>query len=282
MRRFPLLIALLVLSASAALQAEPRASSASPGVSVLLPPLWHPGLPYARGLRIYLPPGYAGSTRRYPVIYLSDGQNLFDEATGYAGEWGVDEALDALAAEGFEAIAVGIDHGGERRMQELSPWHNPQFGPALGEAYLAFVVERVKPFVDGNYRTLDGPQQTAIVGSSMGGLFAHYALHARPEVFGLAGVLSPSFWFHEAAFHFPQNRPRPPSARIFLSMGSAEGGEAVQQVQAMHRLLQRQPRPEHVALALIDGGEHNEAAWRALFPDVVRFLYRLDPPLSAD
>lgn len=274
MRRIAAITASLCLLLAAQAPAEQRVSTASPRVSVQMPPLWHPALP-ARSLRIYLPPGYARGADRYPVIYLSDGQNLFDEATGYAGEWGVDETLDALAAEGFEAIAVGIDHGGEQRMQELSPWHNPEFGLPMGEGYLAFVVERVKPYVDANYRTRRDPASTAIVGSSMGGLMAHYAVHARPDVFGLAGVLSPSFWFHEAAFNYPQNRPRAATARIFLSMGTAEGADALRHVEAMHRLLQRQPAPQNLTLRVVDGGEHNEAAWRALFPDVLRFLYQL-------
>ncbi|MCK7594313.1 alpha/beta hydrolase [Pseudomarimonas salicorniae] len=277
MRR-PCLPGLTLLLAAALAAAEaPRPSTASDRVEVLSPPLLHPALPFARSLRIYLPPGYAASDRDYPVIYLPDGQNLFNDATSYVGEWGVDEALDALAAEGFEAIAVGIDHGGERRMQELSPWHNPRFGEPLGAAYLDYLVETVKPFVDANYRTLNGPESTAIVGSSMGGLMAHYALHARPEVFGLAGVLSPSYWYHEAAFHYPQNRPRPAQARVFLSMGGAEGHEAVAHVEAMERLLRRWPDADGVRLRIVEAAEHNEAQWRTLFPEVVRFLYRLPP-----
>lgn len=279
-----LLSLLALLCCCSALQAaEPPVSTASPRVSVLTPPLWHPGLPTPRSLRIYLPPGYQEGSRRFPVIYLSDGQNLFDAQTSYAGEWGVDETLDALAAEGFEAIAVGIDHGGERRMQELSPWHNVEFGPPQGAAYLDYLVERVKPFVDANYRTRRDAAQTAIIGSSMGGLMAHYAVHARPEVFGLAGVLSPSFWIHEAAFHFPQNRPRRREARLFLSMGSGEGPDMLRDVRAMYRLLQRWPEPDNLRLEIVEGAGHNEAAWRALFPDVLRFLYRLPAPaLSAD
>ncbi len=273
---------LLLCCSLAQAESPPRASTASPRVSVLTPPLWSPALPAPRSLRIYLPPGYGEAGRRFPVIYLADGQNLFDELTGYAGEWGVDETLDALAAQGFAAIAVGVDHGGERRMQELSPWHNPRFGAAQGAAYLDYLVKRVKPFVDANYLTRTGAADTAIVGSSMGGLMAHYALHARPDVFALAGVLSPSFWFHEASFHYPQNRPRPAASRLFLSMGSEEGADMLSDVRAMHRLLQRTPGGGPLRLRIVDGAGHNEAAWRALFPEVLRFLYQLpEPALSA-
>jgi predicted alpha/beta superfamily hydrolase len=211
---------------------------------------------------------------------MADGQNLYDEATAYAGEWGVDEAMDALAATGFEAIVVGIDHGGERRMQELAPWRHADHGEPQGEAFLAYVVEAVKPFVDANYRTLRTPAHTAFIGSSMGGLMAHYALHARPDVFGRAGVLSPSLWFSGSAFDYARAQPRAPDARVFVSMGTAEGAEGVAKVEALVSLLRSTPTTANVELRIIDGGEHNEAAWRALLPDVVRFLF--DVPARPD
>src|SRR6185369_7256568 len=107
------------------------------------------------------------SERRYPVIYMHDGQNLFDDATSYAGEWGVDETLNELArSHGFEAIVVGIDNGQDRRMTELNPWDNPRFGKAEGAAYMSFIVDVVKPYVDARYRTRSDAQSTAIIGSS--------------------------------------------------------------------------------------------------------------------
>ena len=114
MTRFPAsLIAALFIVPAAALAAD-LPPSAGPGVRVL-EPMTIPGLDRERTIRLYLPPGYDASTKRYPVLYMHDGQNLFDDATSYVGEWGVDEALDALAAEGLELIVVGIDHGGEKR-----------------------------------------------------------------------------------------------------------------------------------------------------------------------
>ena len=186
---FLVLIGCVALAAQVAAADAPRPSTALPNVHVLVPALEMPGLDRSRTLRVYLPPGYARASRRYPVIYMHDGQNLFDDATAYAGEWGVDETLDALAAtRGFEAIVVGIDNGGEQRMAELSPWPSKDVPKAEGEAYLGFITTIVKPFIDTVYRTEPGRRHTAIIGSSMGGLLSHYAINRRPDVFALAGV----------------------------------------------------------------------------------------------
>lgn len=267
------LAAIALACALATACSSERAPSAGPGVRILEPALEMPGLDRSRTLRLYLPPGYASGDARYPVIYMADGQNLFDDATSYAGEWGVDESMDELArCCGFEAIVVGIDHGGERRMNELSPWPNPGFGAAEGEAYLRFVVEVVKPFIDRTYRTRPGPADTAIIGSSMGGLAAHYALLARPDVFGGAGVLSPSYWFSQRAFDLAGSAALPPDARVFLYVGGGEGDNMVPDAERMHQLLH--PRlGERVMLEVAPDARHHEAAWRAVFPRVVRWLF---------
>jgi predicted alpha/beta superfamily hydrolase len=114
----------------------------------------------------------------------------------------------------------------------------------------------------------------------MGGLMAHYALHARPDVFGRAGVLSPSLWFSVSAYDYARTRPRAPDARVFVSMGTAEGAEGVAKVEALGSLLRSTPAAANVEVRIIDGAEHNEAAWRALFPDVMRFLFEL--PAAVD
>ncbi len=173
-----------------------------------------PSLERTRTLRIYLPPSYVTSDRRYPVIYMHDGQNLFDAASSFAGEWGVDETLDALArTHRFEAIVVGIDNGGDKRMNELNAWPHREFGAAEGAQYLAFVVDVVKPHIDQHYRTEPDRGSTAIIGSSMGGLASHYAIQARPDVFGMAGVLSPSYWVARPIFDKASRKPLPAHAR---------------------------------------------------------------------
>lgn len=261
-----------MLLAGMAMSPLPSAGVADPVRLVITEPLPMPGLDRDRRLRIYLPPGYAESDRRYPVIYLHDGQNLFDDATAYAGEWGLDEALDAYAAEtGIELIAVGVDNGGEKRMNELSPWSHPDHGKAEGEAYLAFLVEVIKPWVDARYRTDPRPAVTAIVGSSMGGLMSHYAVHARPDVFALAGVLSPSYWFAPVVYEWTEARPLPPEGRIYLYLGGAEGPDMVADTERMAGILESAPAA--VRRVKIPWAGHNEAAWRVQLPALLGWLY---------
>ena len=140
-----MLLAAPVLAAAAdTAPASTRASTALPGVRLLPELLAMPGLDRKRQVRLYLPPGYATSNKRYPVLYMHDGQNLFDEATAYAGEWKVDETLDALAKEGrLELIVVGIDNGQDKRMTELNAWTSQQFGPAEGREYTDFIVKEL-------------------------------------------------------------------------------------------------------------------------------------------
>lgn len=266
------LLVLLLSLATSALAAQ------SPSRIVEIGGLAMPGLERTRTLRVYLPPGYDEETARYPVLYLHDGQNLFDAATAYAGEWGVDEAMDQLAEQGFKAIVVGIDNGGELRMRELSPWTNERFGPAEGEAYLRFLVEVVKPLIDQRYRTRAGAADTAIAGSSMGGLASHYAIHARPDVYGRAGILSPSYWYAAAVAEYTRAHMLQPSARLYLYAGAAEGAEMVDGARAMAGLLQALPNGPALTLVIAPGAEHNDAAWRAQFPQMVRWLFELPEP----
>ncbi|HWJ95481.1 MAG TPA: alpha/beta hydrolase-fold protein, partial [Telluria sp.] len=146
MKRFAALCLSLLAAACANAEDTPaKPSTAGPGVKVL-PALEIPGLGRQRTLRIYTPPGYATSNKRYPVLYMHDGQNLFDDATSYVGEWKVDETLDALAKEGkLELIVVGIDHGNDKRMTELNAWSNPYMGAGEGREYVDFIVKTVKP-----------------------------------------------------------------------------------------------------------------------------------------
>ncbi len=270
-------LACMLAMAAAAMPARSaeRASTAGPTVRTFTPPLALPGLGVPRKLRVYLPPDYADGTRRYPVIYMFDGQNLFDDATSYAGEWGVDETMDALARDdGIAVIVVGIDHGGERRMQELIPFWDVRFLPNQGEAFLIDVVDGIKPFVDANYRTRPGRADTVVFGSSLGGLEANYAIHKRPEVFGKAGVFSPSFWISDAPYAQARTAPLPADARVYLYMGGKEGDNAVADTERMATLLRERPDgDENVTLRVAADAEHNEAAWRAEFPRAVRWLF---------
>lgn len=286
-RQIPLLTALLLaaalLAGCSSSQPVPRAPSAGPGVDILATPFTIPVLDRQRTVRLYLPPSYGGGTRRYPVVYMHDGQNLFDDATSYAGEWGVDETLNASAARGgLEAIVVGIDNGGALRMTELNPFDHPRFGRGEGEAYVGFIVDVLKPWIDSHYRTLAGPEHTAVIGSSMGGLISDYAIHRHSAVFGRAGVLSPAYWTAPAIYDYAQSHPLPAGSRVYFSMGEREGESAIPDVQRMHALMAAQrAEPGAVTLRIVPGAEHNEAAWRAELPRVLDFLFAPSPPARA-
>lgn len=168
------------------------------GLVVVTPDWWSNTLGNARAIRVYLPPSYdENPDRAFPVVYLHDGQNLFPGDANFGGQsWEAAAAMDGGAASGAirEAILVGIDNT-DARMSEYTPTADPDYGGGGGGAYLAFVIDEVRPWVDATYRTLEGPASTGILGSSLGGLISAYAGVRRPDVFGLIGVLSPSTWW---------------------------------------------------------------------------------------
>ena len=275
------LLASILLFVAAACCAQTQAPTAGKTVQVLVPPLVMAGLDRSRTLRVYLPPSYATGHKRYRVLYMHDGQNLFDDATSFAGEWGVDEAMDALAkSDGIELIVVGVDHGNDKRLGELRPWAHPKFGPAEGDLYLDFVVKTVKPFIDATYRTRPARKDTGIMGSSLGGLMSDYAMLRHPQVFSRIGIFSPSFWIAEDIYPYTEARKLPQGTRIYLTVGDDEGDEegdkrkTVARVREMAVLLKR-TQGKRIALATIvrPGARHTESAWRREFPDAIRFLF---------
>jgi predicted alpha/beta superfamily hydrolase len=252
-----------------------RASTAGPGVRVVPDRLAMPGLARERGLRLYLPPSYATSPdRRYPAIYMHDAQNLFDDATSFVGEWGVDETLDELArTTGFEAIVVGIDHGGERRIAEMLPWPIDRFPVVEGAAYIDFIARTVKPWIDARWRTRPDVASTAIAGSSIAGSISHYALLRHPDVFGKAGLFSPSYWSTPELFDWARQSPAPAAARLYLHVGGAELPVMREPAERMQALLRTQRAAS--TLSVVPGADHNETAWRSAFGPAVRWLFEL-------
>lgn len=232
-----------------------------------------------RTVRLYLPSSYHQGGKRYPVIYMHDGQNLFDDMTAYSGEWGVDESLNLLAEnQGLEVIVVGIDNGGDFRMNELSPWENKRFGEAQGKQYMDFIVEVVKPYIDTNFRTQEDRLHTAIMGSSMGGLISHYAIHAYPQVFSKAGIFSPSYWYSQDVFSFTKFKKVPFDARLYVMYGSKEGDGMIADTSKMHRQLKQQGHPrQNMLFKRVPNGEHNEQLWRAQFTEAVQWLFQQQP-----
>jgi glycogen operon protein len=207
------------------------------GTVVTLAMFHSPQLDTQRDLLIYLPPSYDTSTTRYPVIYAHDGQNLFDEATSVGGEWQVDEAMETLARRGVEAIVVGISHLEPRRIAEYSPFVDATHGGGQGDAYVAFITDTVKPYIDRSFRTQPEPAQTAIMGAGLGGLISLYGQVRRPDVFGIAVALSPVLGFAEGAiFDVVEQAPAAPG-RIYLDVGTDEGDETLVHTRRMRDLI---------------------------------------------
>ena len=260
-----------------------REHTARPTVSVIAENFAIPQLDRTRRVWIYLPPGYASSHERYPVLYMHDGQNLFDAATSFVGEWGVDETLDSLRATGDRgAIVVGVDHGGALRFNEYSPWKNPKYGGGEGDRYVDFLVKTLKPYVDAHYRTLPDRLNTGIAGSSMGGLISLYAIVKYPGVFSRAAIFSPAFWVAPQAYDFVRDSaPLPADDRLYFVMGGQEAANAEEAVTYVHdeqrmvdALVARgMMRGTNVVSYVRADGKHSEWFWRREFPDAYRWLF---------
>lgn len=239
--------------------------------------VYSPQLNNTRHILVWLPPTYATSNARFPVLYMHDGDNLFDAYASYAGEWRVDETLTQLAAEGIAAIVVGIPNMGEQRFSEYSPFPHRTHGKGSGDAYLRFLVETLKPMIDADFRTLPDATHTGIVGSSMGGLISLYGFLQYPAVFGMCGVLSPSFWYGEKTM-LERIAKTPPHGRVYLDIGTKEGtvARSTQRLNHTYRDGVRKLRDALKAYDLLyvedEGAQHNERAWARRLPKALRFL----------
>lgn len=235
-----------------------------------------PQLNRTRRVWVYLPSGYDGSDKRYPVLYMHDAQNLFDSRTSATGvEWRVDETLAALQHTGDHgAIVIGIDHGVKNRINEFSPWKNPRHGGGDGEKYTKFIVETLKPFVDKHFRTLPDREHTAMMGSSMGGLITLYAGLSHQETFGRLGVFSPSLWFSKEVFPFVEAAKLQHTMKIYM-LGS-ERESAYMRRNLLHlydSLLKAGFVKDQLSLVIHDDGGHNESFWAREFPEAYLWLF---------
>lgn len=252
-----------------------RQNTATKNVTVLSQEFEIKSLERKRKIRVYLPPDYQDSLRHYSVLYMHDGQNLFDDATSYAGEWGIDEALNKLHEEkDFSLIVVGIDNGLDKRMNELGPWDHSKFGKSEADEYLSFIVHEVKPYIDSHYRTQPDSGSTGIMGSSMGGLISHYAAFKYPEVFSKIGIFSPSYWYSEKVYEFSDISKLNEAHRLFFMTGAKEGVSVVPDFNKMVEHLRSQGiKHESYYSKIVKEGEHNEALWKAEFAEAVNWMY---------
>jgi predicted alpha/beta superfamily hydrolase len=241
-----------------------------------------------RMLRVWLPPRYdapGNITRHYPVLYLNDGQNLFDRATAFAGvEWQVDETADRLIRQEVvpPLIIVGIDNAQTDRMKEYLPHRSfrPPILRVQGKRYPDFLMSEVMPFVYERYRIARGPENTGLGGSSMGALISLYTVMERPGVFSRLLLESPSLFISNRRILKYSSRFRQWPAKVFLAMGTRESGredkdrQVVEDARTLERNLRRAGLDESRLLVRIDeGASHNEGEWAKRFPEALGFLF---------
>jgi predicted alpha/beta superfamily hydrolase len=234
-----------------------------------------------RDLVVYLPPGYQEQPdRRFPVLYMHDGQNLFDGATSFVQgqDWHVGHSADAEIRAGRvePLIIVGIYNVGKARIQEYTPTKAPRLGGGRADRYGRFLLDEVMPFVNSQYRVQLGPQNTGIGGSSLGGLVSLFIGLSRPDVFGKIAALSPSVWWNQRVIHtFTAGMNVESRPRIWLDIGTREGPRIVEDVERYRDILVRRgwqcERDLHYER--LEGAEHNEAAWAQRVAPFLRFLY---------
>jgi predicted alpha/beta superfamily hydrolase len=216
---------------------------------------------------------------RFPVLYLEDGQNLFDAATSFIPGmyWHVGETADALIAQGAiqPLIIVGI-YNTDKRLNEYTPTRDKKLGGGRADKYGRMLVEELKPFIESNYRVLPDPANTGLGGSSLGGLLTIYLGLKYPGVFGKLAVLSPSVWWNQRAIlDFVAHTPVQNRSRIWLDAGTREGASTVQNVTALRdSLVHRGWQDNHnLHFELIPDGLHNEDAWAARVGPFLEFLF---------
>ena len=254
------LILLLCIAFSKTLAQQANLSTASKQLATFT--IKAPQLDTDKKIWIYLPKKYDSAKKKYPVIYMHDAQNLFDAKTSYVGEWNIDEKLDSLNAQ---VIIVGIEHGNEKRIDELTPFKNAKYSGGNADNYLRFIVETLKPEIDKKYRTKINTRNTSIFGSSLGGLVSYYAVIKYPEIFGKAGVFSPSFWFNRKEINELTQKSPALKAKIYFLCGDNEGdADVIPDLNTIDDLIakKRSGNLNLTKVNIVKGGQHNEKLWR--------------------
>ncbi len=247
-----------------------------PRIEVISDKVKAPPLGRKRRIAVLLPHDYDETEKRYPVIYLQDGQNLLDYRSPY-GNWHIDHRLAEMAQEGIgDVIVVAIDHADKDRIREFSPPEVTKFGVSVGRQYAAYMVDELKPYVDKHFRTLPDRAHTGIGGSSMGGLISIYSGFLHPEVFGRLMIFSPSLWLTPKIYFQAINFFNPFHTKIYLYAGGNEGTSMIPNVQRLKAALHRRGLDGskiEFNLSIDPDGEHNEARWGEEFPKAVRWLF---------
>lgn len=255
----------------------PHAGSHLP-VRRILRHVWSPQRDTRRDIDVFLPSSYGRSRRRYPVVYMQDGQNLADHHRAFAGTWNLEQAIAALAARGIDAIVVGVPNMGADRLREYSPFFDARYGGGDGDAYLAYLERTVKPLVDRRFRTRPEREATGIFGSSMGGLISLYAFFRAPDTFGFAGAMSPALWFAGRALSAFIDEDGAPPGRIYLDTGTEEGAAMLRDARHLAAVLERKGYRDGDRLKYVEaaGRRHAEAHWAQRLVPALEFLLRGD------
>ncbi|WNG25519.1 alpha/beta hydrolase [Cystobacter fuscus] len=253
-------------------------SWARPGQFHSLGPFDVPGFP-SRRAHVYVPSGDDVPLRERPVLYLFDGQNCWTDWGSYAGGWYAHEAAEQLVGSPtFRApVVVGLEHGGDRRIDELSPWEMTPGRGGHAEHFFDWVVHHFMPHVQHTFGLTGGALHTVVGGSSMGGLAALWAHYRYPHAIGGAIAMSPAFSVGDKAlFPFVDSRPKPLISRVYIDCGGREGGGRMLAVaEEMHHVLERKGYPEGGLMWRPDqNAGHNEKAWRRRLPKALRFMFR--------
>lgn len=240
-----------------------------------------------RTVRIYLPNNYQQTDKKYPVLYMHDGHNLFkDEDASYGMSWGISDFLDK---SDMELIVVGIDcnHEGYKRLDEYSPWVSKNIGEVLpsiteeiggeGKEYIDYIVHELKPLIDEKYRT--NTEETSMAGSSMGGLISTYAACVYPHIFKRIASVSSAYWFNQEEIEqLIKESDLSSVERFYLDVGTKESTEDVDSQryvdssEAIYALLKN--KVQDCKFEIVENAVHNEKAWRDRVPNIFMYLYK--------
>lgn len=247
-----------------------KASTANKNVQIIETAFFIPQLNRTRRIWIYLPESYSSSRKKYPVLYMHDGQNVFEDTSSFSGEWGIDEAMDTLGKI-KEMIVVAIDNGGDKRLNEYAPFDMERYGKAEGDEYVAFLINTLRPYINKKYRTKKCGKHNYVAGSSMGGLISFYAVLKFPKKWGGAGVFSPAFWIVPQLKNIVSERSKKVKGKIYFYAGKQEGDEMVPDMLAVFSKMNQYSKAK-METVIRSEGKHNEATWRKEFPLFYKWL----------
>lgn len=228
-----------------------------------------------RRIAALLPYDYYHSDKQYPVLFLNDGQNLWEDDAPY-GNWGIDDTLKNMAAQGMkDVIIIAIDHGGKERIAEYTPYSTPKFGEAQGDLYLDFLINTLKPYIEKTFRIAAGRENIGIGGSSMGGLISLYAGIKHSHVFSKLMVFSPSLWIAPKLFEDIQHCDPYDQVEMYMYAGKHESESHLDNVKRFEQVLQSSKCAQKTRfnLSINPNGTHSEVFWENEFPHALKWLY---------